>query len=792
LSRKILLADDSVTAQNMGRRILSEAGYEVVTVNNGPAALKKLAELKPDLVILDIYMPGHSGIEVCQRIKESAETANIPVLLTVGKLEPFKADEARRVHADAHLVKPFEATELLAALTKLEDKIVARPIPGLVGKSSKSKISTTAPSPVRDKKFGDTVSGWKQRLTIPSPEAKREEAKREETKRDEAKREQTKRRETNREEEGDAGIANTAFREFVRTKDEELADSRPAGMADEHVAQDITAEEIAAITAAAAAFGDRAGWPESEPSASTNEEEITAAVSSMPAPADLGQFDSAPSKEAREAAVESVEAASLPEMSIPAEVFSAESYSVASSVASEPAAGYGNELAGAETGVSDTGDSATEEYSTTHSAMDADAEVAAALESLAPVNGSHGLANEMQARAMQDREAFAASDVGAVEAALAQMGSGWRNFACGGARWIADEIAVPQSEASLILEQEMQKAYAALADFRPEVASFPTEAELAAGYANSGTSADESAAAETYEGAGEVTSSPATELETANTSSQEFEPMVAAIANAAEANEPEPMAEMHSPAAEAEEHRAEIAVHIADQIAEDIPEHIPEDESGAENVSAVAEMQDFAQDNRDPAPAGQPAEAMQSTESAEPATMAVGTGEATASATELAHAEAVHEEPAHEESAYAAAAGTEFRAISHVDAPPTVVTPSVAAPGENFESEAAAAPAVAPEHEAELAAAWAHWRQIRESVASPQLTSQLADAAAAGYKEIHPPESQSSESSLAGEESSSAGATDSSAIASIVDSVLAELKPKLVAEIARKLGKEKK
>src|ERR1051325_11061109 len=112
----------------MGRRILSEAGYEVVTVNNGAAALKKLAEQQPDVVILDIYMPGYGGMEVCQRIKEDGETSSIPVLLTVGKLEPFKAEEARRVHADAHLVKPFEATELLATLTRLEDKMVPRAV----------------------------------------------------------------------------------------------------------------------------------------------------------------------------------------------------------------------------------------------------------------------------------------------------------------------------------------------------------------------------------------------------------------------------------------------------------------------------------------------------------------------------------------------------------------------------------------------------------------------------------------------------------------------------------------
>jgi len=131
LARKVLLADDSVTAQNMGRKILTEAGYEVITVNNGSAALKKINELKPDLIVLDVYMPGYGGLEICQRLKENAETARIPVLLTVGKLEPFKAEDARRVRADMHMIKPFEASELLTALTRLEDRIVPQgPVKG--------------------------------------------------------------------------------------------------------------------------------------------------------------------------------------------------------------------------------------------------------------------------------------------------------------------------------------------------------------------------------------------------------------------------------------------------------------------------------------------------------------------------------------------------------------------------------------------------------------------------------------------------------------------------------------
>jgi CheY-like chemotaxis protein len=176
LARKILLADDSVTAQNMGRKILADAGYEVVTVNNGSAALKKITELKPDLVILDVYMPGYSGLEVCQRMKEASECARIPVLLSVGKLEPFKPEEAQRVRAEGYIVKPFEASELLAALAKLEDKIVPRAEPSKPGRFARALASLDeSSSGARGEKFPgeDSVqqNGWKSRIGFPREHA---------------------------------------------------------------------------------------------------------------------------------------------------------------------------------------------------------------------------------------------------------------------------------------------------------------------------------------------------------------------------------------------------------------------------------------------------------------------------------------------------------------------------------------------------------------------------------------------------------------------------------------------
>ena len=123
MALKILLADDSMTAQNMGKKILMEAGYEVIAVSNGAAAVKKIAEQKPDVVVLDVYMPGYTGLEVCERVKSAVETTKTPVLLTVGKMEPFKPEEGARVKADGVIVKPFEASDLLAAVQKLEQRL---------------------------------------------------------------------------------------------------------------------------------------------------------------------------------------------------------------------------------------------------------------------------------------------------------------------------------------------------------------------------------------------------------------------------------------------------------------------------------------------------------------------------------------------------------------------------------------------------------------------------------------------------------------------------------------------
>ncbi len=122
MALRILLADDSMTAQNMGKKILTDAGFDVVTVSNGAAAVKKLAESSPDIAILDVYMPGYTGLEVCEQMKSAPATAHVPVLLSVGKMEPFRPEDGMKVKADGVIIKPFEATDLVTVVDKLAER----------------------------------------------------------------------------------------------------------------------------------------------------------------------------------------------------------------------------------------------------------------------------------------------------------------------------------------------------------------------------------------------------------------------------------------------------------------------------------------------------------------------------------------------------------------------------------------------------------------------------------------------------------------------------------------------
>lgn len=120
---KLLLADDSITVQKVVSLTFADAGIEVISVGDGNSAMEKFAEFAPDLVMADIHMPGLSGYEICEQIKQNKETRAIPVILLVGAFESFDEVEAKRVGADDHLTKPFQSIQQL--VTKVHDLLNA-------------------------------------------------------------------------------------------------------------------------------------------------------------------------------------------------------------------------------------------------------------------------------------------------------------------------------------------------------------------------------------------------------------------------------------------------------------------------------------------------------------------------------------------------------------------------------------------------------------------------------------------------------------------------------------------
>lgn len=113
MSAKILVVDDERTLLHFMENYLDEEGFEVVTVDSGPKAIKSFYQERPDLVLLDVMMPGMDGWEVCARIREMADT---PVVLLTAK--DSEGDKLRgfRLGVDDYVTKPFSFAELAARI----------------------------------------------------------------------------------------------------------------------------------------------------------------------------------------------------------------------------------------------------------------------------------------------------------------------------------------------------------------------------------------------------------------------------------------------------------------------------------------------------------------------------------------------------------------------------------------------------------------------------------------------------------------------------------------------------
>lgn len=111
---RVLVADDEVEIANLVSFVLEDAGFEVTPVYSGSDALETALRERPDLVVLDVMMPGLDGREVSRRLKESVQTSRIPVVL----FSAANVDLATTT-ADAFLAKPFDLDVLVAQASRL-------------------------------------------------------------------------------------------------------------------------------------------------------------------------------------------------------------------------------------------------------------------------------------------------------------------------------------------------------------------------------------------------------------------------------------------------------------------------------------------------------------------------------------------------------------------------------------------------------------------------------------------------------------------------------------------------
>lgn len=118
-NNRILIVEDEESLLKLESILLSSRGYLVRGVTDGAAALKDIAENRPDLVLLDIMMPGIDGFEVCRRIKGDPSTCSIPVVMLTAKKSTTDQVKGAQVGADAYITKPFKAVKIMEVIESL-------------------------------------------------------------------------------------------------------------------------------------------------------------------------------------------------------------------------------------------------------------------------------------------------------------------------------------------------------------------------------------------------------------------------------------------------------------------------------------------------------------------------------------------------------------------------------------------------------------------------------------------------------------------------------------------------
>ena len=116
---KILIVEDDRISQKMVRDALQAGGYETEEAESGEAALEKVAERTPDLILMDIRLPGIDGLETARRLKADPQTAAIPVVAVTAHAMPEDESMIREAGCDAYMPKPLRFSSLISLVRNI-------------------------------------------------------------------------------------------------------------------------------------------------------------------------------------------------------------------------------------------------------------------------------------------------------------------------------------------------------------------------------------------------------------------------------------------------------------------------------------------------------------------------------------------------------------------------------------------------------------------------------------------------------------------------------------------------
>jgi DNA-binding response OmpR family regulator len=120
MAKTVMVVDDEDSLLELLRAVLETADYKVITASSGDECLKKLKTVKPDLVLLDMMMPGMSGRETCEKIRADPKTKGLKVaFVTVAKFSESGKEKLREMKVSDYITKPFDNADLLARVKKI-------------------------------------------------------------------------------------------------------------------------------------------------------------------------------------------------------------------------------------------------------------------------------------------------------------------------------------------------------------------------------------------------------------------------------------------------------------------------------------------------------------------------------------------------------------------------------------------------------------------------------------------------------------------------------------------------